>query len=550
MKGGPGDLAWRAGAPWWRRGVIYQIYPRSFQDTNGDGIGDLAGILARLDYLAWLGVDAIWISPFYPSPLADGGYDVSDFVDVDPRLGDLATFDALVARAHALDIAVVIDIVPNHTSDEHPWFVESRSSRQSPKRDWYVWRDGRPDGSPPNNWIRVWGGPTWTFDQRTGQYYLHLFHEKQPDLNWRNPEVKAAMFDVFRFWLERGVDGFRIDVAHGIMKDPALRDNPPATGPRLMHREFGEFDSQVHLHDRGHADLHAVYRELRAILDSYGPRMAIGEIHEFDWARWARYYGLDLDELHMPFNFGLLGIPWSAAAVRELVDAIEGAVPPGAWPNWVLGNHDEPRIASRLGDAEARVAVMLLLALRGTPTLYYGEELGMRDVPIPPERVQDPWALLNPGKPGLNRDPARTPMRWSAAPGAGFCPPGVEPWLPVGGDLEAVNVEAERDDPRSMLALTRALLAVRRRSHALSLGAYAALDGTPPDVHAFERIAPDGGRAAAVLSFAAAPRELRHPALAGLSIAVSTHMDREGERVAVDGRLALRANEGCLLLPG
>jgi alpha-glucosidase len=540
-------------SPWWRRGTIYQIYPRSFQDSNGDGIGDLAGIVARLDYLSWLGVDAIWISPFYPSPLADGGYDVSDFVDVDPRLGDLATFDELIARAHALDIAVMVDVVPNHTSDEHPWFVESSSSRESPKRDWYVWRDGRPDGSPPNNWIRVWGGPTWTFHQATGQYYLHLFHTRQPDLNWRNPAVKEAMFDVFRFWLERGVDGFRIDVAHGIMKDPELRDNPPAPAGGLMHRDFGGFDTQLHVHDRGHPDLHPVYRELRAILDSYGgerPRMAVGEIHEFDWDRWARYYGLDLDELHMPFNFGLLGIPWSAAAVRELVESIERSVPAGAWPNWVLGNHDESRIASRLGDARARVGMMLLLTLRGTPTLYYGDELGMRDVPIPPDKVQDPWALSNPDRPDFNRDPARTPMRWSAARGAGFCPDEVEPWLPVGGDLASINVEAERADPRSTLALTRALLAARGWSEALSRGAYAGLDGAPPDVYAFERTARSGERAAAVLSFASEPREVRLPRLAGLAVAVSTGMDRPRERIGDDGRLMLAADEGCLLLPG
>jgi alpha-glucosidase len=537
-------------APWWQRGTIYQIYPRSFQDSNGDGIGDLAGILARLDYLAWLGVDAIWISPFYPSPLADGGYDVSDFVDVDPRLGDLATFDRLVARAHALGIAVVIDIVPNHSSDEHPWFVESRSSRENAKRDWYVWRDGRPDGSPPNNWIRVWGGPTWSFDEKTGQYYLHLFHAKQPDLNWRNPEVKAAMFDVFRFWLERGVDGFRIDVAHGIMKDPALRDNPPAEGARRMHRDFGGFDTQIHLHDRAHPDVHTVYRELRAILDAYSderPRMAVGEIHEFEWDRWARYYGLHLDELHMPFNFGLLGVPWTAAAVRELVASIERALPRGAWPNWVLGNHDEPRIASRLGDAQARAAVMLLLTLRGTPTLYYGEELGMRDVPIPPEKVQDPWALLNPDRPELNRDPARTPMRWNAEVHAGFCPDAVEPWLPVGDGVAEINVESERRDPRSMLALTRALLAARRESEALSVGEYAALEGAPADVHVFERRAPGGSRAAVALSFSTEPREVRMPAIAGHTVAVSTHMDRPGERVGE--ALALRPLEGCLLVP-
>jgi alpha-glucosidase len=278
--------------------------------------------------------------------------------------------------------------------------------------------------------------------------------------------------------------------------------------------------------------------------------MAVGEIHEFDWDRWARYYGLDLDELHMPFNFGLLSTPWSAAAVRELVESIERSVPPGAWPNWVLGNHDERRIASRLGDARARVALMLLLTLRGTPTLYYGDELGMRDVPIPPDRVQDPWALENPDRPDFNRDPARTPMRWSAARGAGFCPDTIEPWLPIGGDLESINVEAQRGDPRSMLGLTRALLAARRWSEALSLGTYAGLDGAPPDVYAFERTAKSGERAAAVLSFSPEAREVRLPRLAGLAVAVSTGMDRPRERIGEDGRLMLGPDEGCLLLPG
>jgi alpha-glucosidase len=536
--------------PWWKRGTIYQIYPRSFQDSNDDGEGDLAGIISRLDYLAWLGIDAIWVSPFYPSPMADGGYDVANYRDVDPRFGDLATFDALLEAAHAREIAVVIDIVPNHTSDEHPWFIESRSSRVSAKRDWYVWRDPKPDGSPPNNWIRVWGGPSWTFDEKTGQYYLHLFHAKQPDLNWRHPDVKKAMFDVFRFWLARGVDGFRIDVAHGIMKDPHLRDNPPAGGvPRLLHRDFGAYDTQLHVHDRGHPDLHAVYRELRRILDEYSrdrPRMAVGEIHEFDWERWARYYGLELDELHMPFNFGLLSAKWNGPSVRGVVDAVERAIPVGAWPNWVLGNHDEPRIASRLGgEAQARVAMMLLLTLRGTPTLYYGDELGMRDVPIPPERVQDPWALSNPDHPELNRDPARTPMRWSGAENAGFTGPRVQPWLPV-GEIGSTHVEGQRDDPRSMLSLTRALLAARRGSPALSSGTYRALDGLPPTCFAYVRTSANDRRVV-LLSLSHEPLDLVHDALLRGRLELSTHLDREREHV--ERWVRLRPHEGVLIDP-
>ncbi|RMF61789.1 MAG: alpha-amylase, partial [Bacteroidetes bacterium] len=296
--------------PWWQTGVIYQIYPRSFKDSNGDGIGDLGGVLEKLDYLSdTLGVDAIWLSPFYPSPMADFGYDVADYTDVDPIFGDLATFDALVAEAHRRGLRVIIDIVPNHTSDRHPWFIASRSSRDNPKRDWYVWRDPAPDGGPPNNWLSVFGGPAWEYDETTGQYYLHSFLKEQPDLNWRNPEVRRAMFDVFRFWLERGVDGFRIDVAHYIMKDPLFRDNPPNPHRGDYHKDMGEYDTQLHLYDKGHEDVHEVFRELRRLLDDYSrdrPRFAVGEIHIFDWNAWVRYYGDNLDELHMPFNFALL----------------------------------------------------------------------------------------------------------------------------------------------------------------------------------------------------------------------------------------------------
>ena len=289
-------------ALWWKQGVIYQVYPRSFKDENGDGIGDLSGIIAKLNHLTWLGVDAIWISPIYPSPMVDFGYDVTDFTGIDPIFGDLATFDALVAQAHQNGIKVIMDYVPNHTSDQHPWFLESRSSRQNPKRDWYVWVDPKPDGSPPNNWLGSWGGSAWEWDANTHQYYLHSYHKAMPDLNWRNPAVKEAMFDVARFWLDRGVDGLRIDSAQRIMKDPHLRDNPPNPTPEMTaYKRLGDYDSQLHLYDKGHADIHAVYRELRQLLDTYSaqsPRVALGEMHIFDWQEWARYYGAQLDELH------------------------------------------------------------------------------------------------------------------------------------------------------------------------------------------------------------------------------------------------------------
>ena len=327
---------------WWQTAVIYQIYPRSFQDTTGDGVGDLAGIIERLDYLAvTLGVDAIWLSPFFPSPMKDFGYDVSDYCDVEPLFGDLATFDRLVAEAHRRDIKVIIDWVPNHTSDQHPWFVESRSSRTNPKRDWYVWRDGKPDGARPNNWAADFGGDSWEWDESTGQYYLHSFLKEQPDLNWRNPEVEEAMLDTLRFWLDRGVDGFRIDVAHRIMKDPDLSDNPPVAGDQTGLRAY---ETQRHINDRGHPDVHEAFRRIREVLDEYRPpRFSVGEIHEYDWATWASYYGKNLDGLHMPFNFAILETPWTAGAIRALVEKVEEVVPVGAWPNYVLGNHDETR---------------------------------------------------------------------------------------------------------------------------------------------------------------------------------------------------------------
>ena len=464
---------------WWQTGVVYQIYPRSFVDTTANGVGDLRGVISKLDYLDdTLGIDAIWLSPFYPSPMADFGYDVADYTDVHPLFGDLAAFDDLIAEAHRRGLKIIIDFVPNHSSNQHPWFLESRSSRDNPKRDWYVWADPKPDGGGagqhrlPNNWLSVFGGSAWEWDEATCQYYLHSFLKEQPDLNWRNPEVKAAMFDVVRFWLERGVDGFRLDVAHYIMKDPEMRDNPVNPNPQgTLRRPAREYDLLIHLHDKGHPDTHNVFREFRQLLDAYSagqPRFSVGEIHIFDWQKWASYYGENLDELHMPFNFALLNVEWEAREVREVVDALEAAIPPGAWPNYVLGNHDYWRIASRYGQAQARVAAMLLLTLRGTPTLYYGDEIGMTDVPVPPEQQQDPWGL---NQPGFTRDPCRTPMQWISGPNAGFSAPETpELWLPLASDYQEVNVERQLEDPSSILSLHRCLLAYRKATPALKWG--------------------------------------------------------------------------------
>lgn len=501
-------------APWWQSAVIYQIYPRSFRDSTGDGVGDLRGIQQKIPYLAEvLGVDAIWLSPFYPSPMADFGYDVSDYCEVDPRFGTLADFDALVAAAHEAGLRVVVDWVPNHTSSEHPWFVEARRTRTSAKRDWYFFRDAKPDGSPPNNWLSMFGGSSWEWDEATAQYYLHTFLPEQPDLNWRHPEVVAAMFEVLRFWMRRGVDGFRIDVAHAIGKHPDLVDNPPNPGHGDFHKPRGDTDAQLHVHDMGHPDVHGIFRRLRRLVDDFEPereRVTIGEIHDYDVQRWARYYGSDeagtgeLDGLHMPFNFGLLMVPFEAAAIGELVAALEAAVPPGGWPNYVLGNHDESRMATRLGLPQARLAAMLLLTLRGTPTLYYGDELGMKDVPVPEDQQQDPWGKRVPGL-GLSRDPCRTPMRWDGSPSAGFSDgPPERCWLPLGDDLDAVNVATQLDDPRSMLSLYRTLLALRRQEPALQLGAFERIDAGHPEVLAYERRLEDRALLVA-LNFGAEP---------------------------------------------
>ncbi len=463
---------------WWRHGVVYQIYPRSYQDSNGDGIGDLEGIRRRLDALAWLGVDAIWLSPCFPSPMADFGYDVADYCDIDPLFGSLGDLDRLVADAHDRELRVVLDWVPNHTSDRHPWFEASRRSRDDAKRDWYVWRDPAPDGGPPNNWISIFGGPAWELDATTGQYYLHSFLVEQPDLDWRNPEVVEAMHGVLRFWLDRGIDGFRIDVIQRIAKDPALRDNPPSPAGG------SGYGGQLHLHDENHPDIHALLRGLRRVVDEYPDRMLVGEVYLMDPAQVATYYGCG-DELHLAFNFSFLHAPWDAARFRTEVERFEEFLPPGAWPDVVLSNHDVSRHASRYddprwGDARARVAAMMLLCLRGTPFLYYGEEIGMRDVPVPPERMQDPLARTL--HPKLSRDPERSPMRWDATPGAGFS--SAEPWLPIGP--AEPNVTAQRDARDSLLWLYRDLLALRRELPALHRGGYHSLDA-PADVFAFER---------------------------------------------------------------
>jgi alpha-glucosidase len=478
-----------AQAPWWRRGVIYQVYPRSFQDSDGDGVGDLQGIERRLDYIAGLGVEAIWLSPIFPSPMADFGYDVADYCGVEPLFGSLADFDRLLAATHARGLKLLLDFVPNHTSDQHPWFRESRAGRDSPKRDWYIWRDPvtGPDGSrqPPNNWISDFGGSAWEWDEASGQYYLHAFLPQQPDLNWRNPEVRAAMLDVMRFWFDRGIDGFRIDVLWHIVKAEGLPDNP--LNPRWKPG-WNERDRVLQLHSTDQPEAHAISAEMRALADDYSrrtgrERVLIGEIF-LPYARLARWFGTEASpQVHLPFNFGLIEHRWDAGVLRRLIADYEASLPEWGWPNWVLGSHDAPRIAARLGEAQARVAMMLLLTLRGTPTLYQGDELAIGKVEVPPHRTQDPRELRQPGI-GLGRDPSRTPMAWDGTEHAGFS--SAEPWLPLHLDWATRNVAAQEADGGSMLGFTRALLALRRADPVLALGAIRLLDA-PAGVLAYER---------------------------------------------------------------
>ncbi|KQP31098.1 alpha-amylase [Methylobacterium sp. Leaf104] len=523
---------------WWKRGTVYQVYPRSFQDSDGDGIGDLRGITRRLDYLAWLGVDAVWISPFYPSPMADFGYDVADYCGVDPLFGTLADFEALIAEAHFRRLKVILDFVPNHTSIAHPWFAESRASRTNPKRDWYIWRDPAPDGGPPNNWISNFGGPAWTRDEATGQYYYHAFLREQPDLNWRNPDVRAAMHDALRFWLDRDVDGFRVDVIWHLMKDEGFRDNPENPGFGPGQAEINRF-AQVYSADR--PEVFDVIAEMRAVLAPYGERVLIGEIY-LPVERLVAYYGADLAGVDLPFNFQLIQTPWNARSVADLVVSYEEALPPGGWPNWVLGNHDQPRIAARVGPDQAAIAAMLLLTLRGTPTLYYGDELGLAQVSIPPERVQDPWEH---NEPGHGRDPERTPMQWDDSLNAGFST--AEPWLPQTTDAAIRNVEYQRDDARSLLTLYRRLLRLRRDHTALATGTFRSLPATTDFVFAYER--QDGAtKLRILLNFSALQQVIviTDPEENRWSVLLSTHAARTGG--GADATIILEGNEGVILI--
>jgi alpha-glucosidase len=539
---------------WWREGVIYQIYPRSFADADGDGTGDLAGIIEHLDHLAGapdsLGVDAVWLSPIYPSPGLDVGYDVSDYDGIDPLFGDLETFDRLVAACHERGVAVILDMVFNHSSDLHPWFQTSRAGREGPFADWYIWRDpsgwtktGRP--RRPNNWLSWFGGPAWAWDEGRRQFYLHTFLPEQPDLNWRNPAVRAAMLDVVRRWLDRGVDGFRFDVFNLLFKDELLRSNPRAPG-------LTPFSRQLHRYDRNQPELDVLLEEIRAMVDERRGRMTVGELFDgsvFEAAAYTRAH-------HLVFDFRFILTPWEPTAIRAVLAERELAFDGTRWPTMVLSNHDQSRHASRYddgrhGDATAKVAAAFELTIRGTPFLYYGEEIGMRDVAIPVAETMDGAAVgQGPNGPWWNRDQARTPMPWQPGPGAGFTT-GV-PWLRLGPDTDARNVAVQAADPDSILNWYRRLLALRRRLPVLRRGTYEALE-SPEDTLAYLR---RDGKDVALVILAFGDRRIDVPLPAAeprrWSVAASTH-DAEagnghGERADLGPRYTLRPFEAVILV--
>lgn len=524
---------------WWQSGIIYQIYPRSYQDSSGDGVGDLRGITARLPYVASLGVEAVWLSPIFTSPMRDFGYDVADYCDIDPLFGTLPDFDALVAEAHRLGLKVMLDYVPNHTSSDHPWFQEALRGRNSPKRDWYVWRDPSPDGGPPTNWTSFFGGGAWTLDEASGQYYLHQFLPSQPDLNWRNPDVRAAMADVLRFWMRRGVDGFRVDVIWLLAEDERFPDEPENPEWRPGQPEHERLN---HIYTQDQPETHRYVRELRQVLDEFEDRMMVGEIY-LPVEQLLPYAGTPEEPMaHLPFNFHLILLPWDAREIRVFVDSYDAACrAAGAWPNWVLGNHDKPRFKSRVGAESYRVAQTLLLTLRGTPTAYYGDEIGMHDVPVPPERMVDPAGLQQPDVPGASRDPERTPMQWDASEHAGFTAPGVTPWLPVAGDADRVNVAAQEADPHSDLNYFRALTQLRREHPALIGGEYRSHDTGFADVFVYERTL-EGERLTVLLNFGGETRNLGD--LAGGDTLLSSRNDTPASGAA------LRPHEARLLRRG
>jgi alpha-glucosidase len=527
---------------WWEDAVFYQIYPRSYADSNGDGIGDLEGIRGKLGYLETLGIDALWISPFFKSPMKDFGYDVSDYRDVDPMFGSLGDLERLIADAKRRGIRIVLDLVANHSSDEHPWFLEARSSKESPRHGWYLWVPGR--GRAPNNWKAIFElGTAWHPNPATGERYLGTFTRHQPEFDWRNAGLREAFYEIMRYWYDLGIDGFRLDVATAYLKDPQLRSNP------FSFKAIPDF-FQRHIHDRNQGEVHEIFREMRAVADAAGERVLIGETHGQDPALAASCHGKAGDELNMAFNFEFLYRPWGARAFRQSAERWYAALPEGAWPNFTLSNHDQPRhiwryrgrgaSAASVTEGRARIAAAMLLTIRGTPFLYYGEEIGMDCERLPRSALRDPlgkatWPLRS-----LGRDPERTPMQWDGSANAGFG--AVRPWLPVNPDYRSRNVAAQEGDPDSLLSWYKALIALRRSTPALREGDIRFLD-LHPEVLAYERQAQAGGRILVLLNFASARRTVRLESGARVLLGSG----REGGAAIVAGNVELGPSEALVL---
>lgn len=515
-------------AAWWQDAVAYAIFPLSFQDSNGDGWGDINGVTSRLDYLEWLGVDLIWLGPLYRSPMIDAGYDIADFTMIDPVFGTLEDFDRMLTEMHRRGMRLVMDFVPNHTSDQHDWFRQSRSSRDNPKRDWYIWRDGKPNGEPPNNWADNTKQPAWTWDEATEQWYYHLFLPSQPDLNLRNPAVIEAIEGGMAYWLDRGIDGFRLDSAMNLYEDELLRDEPKDED--LDSAPPGWMD---HVFSSDRPETHALIARFRRLLDRYGDKVFVGEV-QAPLTRFMRYYGRTEPMLHLPFNTQVMKTePWKPRKVDASIEQYMQLLPEDGWPNWVLGSHDVPRLATRLGQAQARVASLLMLTLPGTPFIYYGDELGLERSQFSPEEAVDPYEPF-----GLGRDAERGPMPWSSEANAGFS--ATKPWLPLGDNHRECNVAVSREDEHSMLNLHRRLIALRREHPVLRGKEYAPAWGDETFLAYYRTGA--AGRYFVAANFSDKPVEVEMPGEG--TILVSTTMSRTE---TVSGRLTLAGNEAVLI---
>lgn len=529
---------------WIQQAVVYQIYPRSFYDANGDGIGDLQGIIKKLDYLndgsdKSLGVNAIWLSPIYPSPMKDFGYDVAEYKNVDPIFGTLADFDQLLEAAHQRGIKVLMDYIPNHTSSEHPWFMESKSSVNNPKRDWYIWRDAQPDGSPPNNWLSVFGGSAWEWDEKTQQYYLHSFDKDQPDLNWRNPAVVEEMLGALRFWLDRGVDGFRIDAYDFLFKHESFADEP--ANPTYILGTHGPHDSLVHIYSFAQPETLEMLKKIAGVLEEYDHKFMVTEVYA-KVEKLIEMYSHIQKDWYAPFNFGLIFMPWKADIHRQYIDEYDEKVGHMYWPTYVLGNHDQSRVGTRIGREKLPVAAMLQLTLRGVPFIYYGEEIGMVDGEIPTDKIQDPFEKNSPGL-KLGRDPERTPMQWSDEEHAGFST--TEPWLPLASNERSQTVVGQQQQPQSLWQLYRQLISLRSTHKVLQVGSYTSLPVSNENVFVFERKLNDD-RVIVVLNYSEEDTVIALP-LKKAKVLADTTGEKKGTLLEKLKHLHVLPNQGLIL---